>query len=105
LHPVGVVGRVAFEAIGSTRYTGVFKGSENGIIRLSSAFKQPLTAGMALKFMRDGVASANLLAMHSMDGTTDWNFFSNDLSTHVERPRGMTAKILAAKFISATTYV
>jgi len=103
-----VVGRVAFEAVegSDAKYTGVFKGSEDGIIRLSSAFKEPMTAGMALKFMRDGLPSANLLAMHSMDGTPgDWDFFSKDLSNHIEKPMGMTGKMLAAKFISATTYV
>ena len=65
-----------------------------------------MTDGMALKFMRDGGPSANLLAMYSLDGTPDsWDFFSKDLSNHIEKPVGMKAKMLAAKFIGATTYV
>jgi len=52
-------------------------------VRLSSAAqptadgKQPLTPGMGLKFLRNGIDSANLVSMNSVNGQQDdWNFFS-----------------------------
>ena len=39
--------------------------------------------GMGLKFLRDGVDSANLVAMYSVDGQESWNFFKNDFSNHI----------------------
>jgi hypothetical protein len=73
---------------------------------MSSVWRETMSPSIALKFMRNGVPSANLLAMHSLDGTTEsGDFFEKDLSNHVARPVGMKAKMLAAKFIGATTYV
>ena len=39
--------------------------------------------GMGLKFSRDGVHSANLVAMFSVGGQESWNFFKNDFSNHI----------------------
>ena len=39
--------------------------------------------GMGLKFLRDGMDSANLVAMYSVDGQDSWNFFKNDFSNHI----------------------
>ena len=39
--------------------------------------------GMGLKFLRDGMDSANLVAMYSVDGQESWNFFKNDFSNHI----------------------
>ena len=41
--------------------------------------------GMGLKFLRDGMDSANLVAMYSVDGQESWNFFKNDFSNHIPR--------------------
>ena len=100
-----MVGKVAFEPENGSKYSGIFKGSDYGIIRLSSAYRHSMTPGMALKFMRDGLPSSNVLAMHSMDAQINWDFFANDLSNHIEKPIDRTARMLAAKFISATTNV
>lgn len=77
IHTVGVVGKVTFEAT-SSKYTGIFKGATNGLIRLSSAVPPSLDGmimeglalapGMGLKFLRDGVDSGNLVAMYSANG-------------------------------------
>jgi len=37
IHSVGVVGKVIFKPFGGSPYTGIFKGANSGIIRLSSA--------------------------------------------------------------------
>lgn len=41
---------------------------------------------MGLKFLRDGVDSANLVAMFSVDGQPSWNFFENDWTTIIPTP-------------------
>lgn len=71
IHSVGTVGKVKFVASPKTPYSGIFKGADKGIIRLSSAVKPTkakLAPGMGLKFLRDGVDSANLVAMYDVDG-------------------------------------
>ena len=37
IHSVGVVGKVIFKPFGGSPYTGIFKGANSGLIRLSSA--------------------------------------------------------------------
>ena len=70
IHSVGAVGKVIFKPSGETPYTGIFKGANFGVIRLSSAAEpsKTLTPGMGLKFLRDGIDSANLVAMNSVNG-------------------------------------
>jgi hypothetical protein len=39
---------------------------------------------MGLKFLRDGIDSANLVSMWSVAGqANDWNFFSNIFFNHI----------------------
>jgi len=84
-----VTGKVVFNVdAGSTVFTGIFEGAKEGLIRLSSAVapssSQALAPGMGLKFLRDGMDSANLVSMYSVDGQPgDWNFFSNNFTTHI----------------------
>ena len=111
IHSVGVHGKVKFVSTGTHPYTGIFKGADHGIIRLSSAAEpvvggQPLAPGMGLKFLRDGEDSANLVAMYSVNGTPDdWNFFSKDFFNHIGSASGAALNALAAKFATETRYV
>ena len=106
IHSVGAVGKVRFipSYIHPGDFTGIFKGADYGLIRLSSAAKpdtssQPLAPGMGLKFLRDGMDSANLVSMYSVDGTPDdWNFFSKHFTTHISAASSSVLKLLAAKF-------
>eukprot|EP00092_Neocalanus_flemingeri_P039229 GFUD01042706.1.p1 GENE.GFUD01042706.1~~GFUD01042706.1.p1 ORF type:complete len:321 (+),score=78.75 GFUD01042706.1:47-1009(+) len=88
IHTVGAVAQVQWQDLGSHSYTGLFKGAGHGIVRLSLA-KEPDTdylttvPGMGLKFLRDGMDSANLVAMYSLAGQESWNFFRNDFSNHI----------------------
>jgi len=88
IHTVGAVGRVEWRDLGGHNYSGVFKGAQHGLVRLSLALepdteKLNTAPGMGLKFLRDGVDSANLVAMYSVDGQDSWNFFKNDFSNHI----------------------
>lgn len=109
IHSVGVVGKVKFVAKPNP-YTGIFKGANNGLIRLSSAAKpgdgSPLTPGFGLKFLRDGKDSANLVAMYGVNGTPDdWNFFSKDFKNHIAPADGAALKAVAFKFSYATDWI
>lgn len=71
-------------------YTGVFKGAQHMIIRLSEAgfvfdnteFANP---SIALKFLRDGVPSANTFGMVNFIGTQSPDFFASDFTSHVPK--------------------
>ena len=73
IHSVGVVQEVKLVSSGNHPFTGIFKGADYGFIRHSVArpyfkAKKDLAPGFALKFLRDGVDSANVVAVHSLDG-------------------------------------
>ena len=84
IHRVGSVGKVEWRSRGNHPYTGIFKGSTKGLVRLSFANEprgNQTVPGMGLKFLRNGRDSANLVAMNSLQGQESWNFFQQDLTT------------------------
>jgi len=109
IHTVGAVGQVEWRSLGEHPYTGIFEGASQGIARFSLA-KEPSTSsratapGMGLKLLRDGIDSANLVAMYSVDGQDSWNFFKNDFTNHVG-PGGLELVPLEIKFSEATNYI
>lgn len=117
IHTVGVIAQGELVMDPSNGYTGVFEGVSNVLIRLSVA-KAPdyskttaagaqdnFTPGMSLKFLRDNLPSANLLAMFGVNGFPSWNFFFKDFSNHIPAAEGLALKALACKFAQATKYV
>ena len=106
IHSVGSVGMVEFVSNGS-RYTGLFQGATHGIVRISLA-KEPeadvlnTTPGMGLKFLRDGVESASLVAMYGVDGQESWNVFANSWSNHRGAASGADTLTLSVKFAKGT---
>jgi len=109
IHTVGTVGQVEWRNLGEHPYTGIFEGAGQGIARFSLA-KEPspdsraTAPGMGLKFLRDGMDSANLVAMFSVDGQDGWNFFQNDFWNHIG-PGGLELVPLEIKFSEATNYI
>merc|ERR1711973_594481 len=109
IHTVGTVAQVEWKDLGGHSYSGIFKGATNGYVRLSLA-KEPVTTvqetapGMGLKFLRDGIDSANLVAMYSVNGQDSWNFFKNDFTTHIGKAE-LELIPLILKFSEATNYV
>lgn len=107
IHSVGVTGGIRFDSTGDSKYTGLFKGAEHGIVRFSSA-KQPdssgVTPGMGVKFFRDGRPSANFVAMYSLDGQpcSDGDFFAHQWSNHIGLTDNFGLKLIAAKFWQAS---
>ena len=110
IHSVGVVGKCKFVSNGQHPYTGIFEGADHGMVRLSSAVEPTsstaLAPGMGLKFLRDGVMSADLVAMWSVNGQPgNWNFFANDFRNHITPGTTTATKALSAKFATETDYI
>merc|ERR1712055_609589 len=109
IHTVGTVGQVEWRDLGGHSYSGIFTGATKGVVRFSLA-KEPsppglnTAPGMGLKFLRDGVDSANLVAMYSVNGQDSWNFFKNDFTNHIG-PGGLDLVPLEIKFSEATNYI
>merc|ERR1712098_682542 len=110
IHSVGNVATVEFVSTGDHPYTGIFKGAQHGVIRLSMAAEPDpavlnTTPGIGLKFLRDGIDSSNLVAMFGVDGQPSWNFFANDFTNHIPAAQDQALVLLADKFATATPYV
>jgi hypothetical protein len=116
IHSVGSVGQVEFIPSGvSHKYTGIFKGCKNVLLRISLAAKPTTSSekktaegadgnyipGFGIKFMRDGVPSGNLVSMWGVDGQKSWNYFFHDFSNHIPGPISTALKALAVKFAFA----
>lgn len=103
IHQVAAVASVRVKWNQSTThgYTGIFtQDVDYGIIRLGSAGKpteglgvEPsasgFAAGMALKLLRDGVPSANVVTVRS-SGAQSWNFFHGPLTNHISHKSSAT---------------
>jgi hypothetical protein len=91
LHGRGSVAKVKIVPI-SGNYTGIFQGAECGLLRLSLTYApigdRPVAPGLALKILRDGIHSANISALVSLDGQSlqkeseeeDFKFFADPMS-------------------------
>jgi len=108
IHQVGRTGKVNFVSNGNHEFTGMLTGGFWGIVRFSSAAEpsanQPLAPGMGLKFLRNGMDSANLVAMFSTNGQPSWNFFENTWKTWIPPVQGAALTALACKFSTATPH-
>lgn len=109
-HSQGVVARVAWDDLGEHDYTGIYQGSNLGLIRMSEGnFMLPgdemsgLTPTLAVKFLINGRASVNLLANTSFDPSSSFNFFANDFRTIIPNfGDDCLQDTIGAKFIEAT---
>jgi len=56
--------------------------------------------------LRDGVDSADLVAMYGVNGTPgDWNFFEKDFSNHIGAASGAALTAVALKFSTETPWI
>ena len=108
VHSQGNIGRAEWVSVGDHDYTGVFEGGDTGFVRLSSSIgvdRNPLTEAVmlpaiSLKFLRDGIASANALANHSPGGQTNYNFFDGSLHSNlVEELEGFVTPANLVPFV------
>lgn len=73
--------------------------------KTASAAYDNFTPGFGLKLLRDGIPSANLVAMYGVNGQPSWNFFANSFSNHIAPAEGTALGVIAKKFSSATPYI
>ncbi len=87
IHAHGLMAKVAFEAEENHPYTGLFKGSDCGLLRLSltgDPADRGFAPGLAWKSFVDGGESQNVSALYTLSGQGDnYDFFSNELSQYV----------------------
>ena len=88
MHGVGSVGKVIWKDLGGHPYTGAFKGGDSAFMRLGSGFPvmaseefQLMWPSIAVKILRDGADSANIVAIKG-GAQNGYNFFENDMGTH-----------------------
>ena len=92
VHTQGVMARVKWEPInGAAGYEGLLAESNNDVlIRFSETSmlheeSKGLMPSLALKFVRDGTWSDNLMGMPSFANSGSWNFFEKPMETAVPR--------------------
>ena len=60
---------------------------------------------MGVKFLRDGVDSANFVAMHDVDGQKSLNFFEKEWTAEIPQASNLLLKPLEARFRTASDYI
>lgn len=87
IHPYGAMATVSFESSNNHPYTGVFKGADCGLVRLSltgDPADRGFAPGLAWKTFIDGKESSNVSALYTLSGQGDnHDFFANELSQYV----------------------
>lgn len=109
LHRRGAVAKVKIVAKEGSEYTGVFKGADCGLLRLSLTYrptkKRDVAPGLALKVLRDKVPSANISALYTLEGQgKDYNFFKNPLSNIVPIGSDIGLKLVHSIFKRVSDY-
>lgn len=107
-HPRGVTFKIAYKPVEGHSYTGVFKGAKHGIMRISETVrtfpeKGSTSPGFGIKFLRDGMDSANGVTMFSFDGQPSFNYFKSRWSTHLNEPVNECARQTIGKKLAETT--
>lgn len=111
IHAQGMVGRIVWENNGMQHpYSGMFTGADSGFIRMSVAkptdTKTPnLAPGIAVKLLRDGMDSANFVAMYEVEGQDDLNWFANSFNNHVSDVKNPLLKPGEARFATQTKWI
>ena len=89
-HTQGLIAKVKWTPIAGTGYSGIQDtGAEDIIMRFSETGmihedSKGLKPSVAFKFLRDGEASDNIVAMPSFDNSGNWNFLKEPFQTRVE---------------------
>lgn len=119
LHGRASVAKVKIVPTAGNKYTGIFQGTDCGILRISLTYRptnveedsftiggpRPVAPGLALKVLRDGTFSTNISALVSLDGQgQEYNFFANPMSNIVPVGKDMGQKMVHKIFLSASKY-
>jgi len=114
VHTVGAIALCQFHSLNNHPYTGIFTGSKYAIIRLSTpvAYDNTDTTSFvpaaAFKFLRNGVPSANVMALGSFEGRDTYNPFKHDIYSNPIYPslnETFAETLLQDKFMEATDWL
>lgn len=112
IHAHGAAARVRFDAEPNSPYSGLFKGVEHGIIRLSVTADpkgKDFAPGVALKLLVDGHHSENVSALYKLSGQKDnHNFFANELSNIIPiqlDPKSIFSSVVFGRVTSNPTKI
>lgn len=88
IHRHAAMAKVKFVPVAANGYTGLFQGSDYGLLRLSvtenPAASNKFQPGLAWKALVNGKPSENVSALYTLAGQgTNYNFFANELSNYV----------------------
>jgi hypothetical protein len=87
IHAHGAMAKASFVAEPGSPYTGLFKGAECGLLRLSvtgDPADRGFAPGLAWKAFVDGQPSENVSALYTLSGQgSNYDFFANELSQYV----------------------
>lgn len=87
IHAHGSVAKIKFVATPDSPFTGLFRGADYGLLRLSITGEpsdRGFAPGLAIKLFRDSKPSANFSALVSLIGQGDnYNFFAHEFSNIV----------------------
>jgi hypothetical protein len=108
IHSRGAVGKVKLISSGNHPFTGIFRGGDYGICRFSAPGlpdlgQNPLAGSIAVKFLKDGMDSSNLVAMFSPAGNGNWNFFNRDFSNILPIPGSDEVQLRINKLFAEVT--
>ena len=107
VHGVGAVCPFKIDIAMDSPFTGIFQGGQtNGFIRLGGAtdFTSSITSGMtpgaALKILRTGASSANVVMTNSLGPipNDNHNFFAVPVKSHIPDDMNTVTEILAQRF-------
>lgn len=88
IHPRGALAKVQFVPSAGHPFTGLFKGADHGLLRLSvtgDPSDRGFAPGLALKLFVDGRRSENISALYTLSGQgSNHNIFANEMSNYVQ---------------------
>jgi hypothetical protein len=108
IHAHASVAKVKFIPTATTPFTGLFKGADYGLIRLSltgDPADRGFAPGLALKLFVDGHSSANVSALVSLTGqSNNYHFFANEMSNIVPVVNEFGPRLINLIFSRVTRY-
>ncbi|PSB24113.1 hypothetical protein [Stenomitos frigidus] len=108
IHAHASVAEIRFVPAAETPFTGLFRGADYGLLRLSltgNPADRGFAPGLAVKFFLDGQPSANFSALVSLDGQgKNYNFFANEFSNIVPVVNRLGPKLINLIFRRASHF-
>ena len=100
------IGKATWVSKGQHPYTGMFTGADTGFVRLSTtrAIVPPemahtkgglvMNPTIALKFLRDGIDSANAFGNMNVIGGSTYNWFENNLFSNLKEAGALQEQLV-----------